>query len=513
MGVGSGIQKGIRMNQIPTLRDYQHQAIAEVKASLAKLAAEIKEDPTSKKKKAVILTVATGGGKTTIAAQLISNSTDLGKNVLFLAHRKELVIQAKNRMHQFGLRPGIIMSGWAQRKNEVMVASVPTLVRRLHKLSVRIDLIVVDECHHSVSASFRKILEAYPQAWIVGLTATPYRMDGKGLGDLYSDIVAPITIADLIRRGYLVPARTFAPKSVNLQGVKVTAGDYDKGEMYDRYNKREVYAQVVENYQRFAPGTRGIIFCVNVEHSKNTVNSFLQAGISAAHVDGEDNAHHRAKVLADFAAGKYQVLSNVNLFTEGFDMPQIQTVILNRATKSKSLYFQMVGRGLRPVYAQWHSLLKNASDQDNLDAIEESGKTHCIVIDQGANILEHGPVDAEEAPTLQPSKKKRGGGVAPVKECPSCFLMLPTPARVCTGCGHPFQIEKEAKVEEFEEVRIGGLVVANAKKQKPMPPHLEGKQLWQLNENELREVQKFRGYKPGWVRFQMELRQERRQVA
>ncbi len=420
---------------------------------------------------------------TTVAADIIRSASEKGR-VLFLAHRQELVDQAKNRLHQFGIRPGIVMAGYTMVNRTVMVASVATLVRRLSTFAPdHFSLIIVDECHHSVAGSFQKILNHFAGAAVVGLTATPYRLDGKGLGDIYQELVAPIRIPDLIERGYLVPTRVFAPRSVDVTGVKVTAGEYNSGQLFDKFNKREVYAQVVENYLRFARATKAIVFCVNVEHSRNTVEAFNQAGISARHVDGESSAIERAQAIDDFRTGKVMVLSNVNLFTEGFDLPAIETVILNRATKSKSLYLQMVGRGLRPV----------------------PGKTACIVIDQGANIYAHGPVEADEVPTLETTKKKTTG-VAPVKECPSCYRLLATSIRTCPECGHEFPPPAaESKVVEFEEVRVGGLI-AGTRKAQPMPDHLKGRPLWSLSEDELREVARFRNYKSGWVDHQMAMR-------
>lgn len=440
-----------------------------------------------------VLVVSTGGGKTTIAASIIHGAYEKGTFVIFLAHRKELVDQAKNRMHQFGLRPGVIMAGWRYRPNlGLYVASQQTLSRReLPELPEgKRMLIVVDECHHSVSAGFKKILNHYKDTYgkrvsIIGLTATPYRLDGKGLGDIYSNIVAPISLSELTERGFLVPARYVGFK-MDMSNVATRGGDYDVHQMHAMFDKKEIYAGVVEHYNQFAPGTKAIVFNVDVKHSEKMRDAFIAAGISAAHVDGETPGLERSRILEAFKEGKFQVLCNVNILTEGFDLPAIETVILNRATKSKSLYLQMVGRGLRPA----------------------PGKSYCTVIDQGGNVWEHGPVDMEEEYTLETIKKKKLQQAAPVKSCPSCFFIQHVGARECKECGHVFTLhitERELPKEVFEE--LNDFLPKQAKVKPSLPDHL--RKAWtDMTEDELKEVAAIRGYKPGWVWMQLNRKRE-----
>jgi superfamily II DNA or RNA helicase len=257
----------------------------------------------------------------------------------------------------------------------------------------------------------------------------------------------------------------------------------------------------VKNYRTFAEGRKAIVFCVNVEHSLLTVQSFLADGIRAAHLDGTTPAALRAKILADFAAGHYDVLSNVALFTEGFDLPDLGCVILNRATQSKALYLQMVGRGLRPA----------------------PGKFDCIVIDQGSNVRAHGFFDDEIAYELNPGKKKRKKSdaldVCPMKECPSCRLYNKVQARTCEECGYEwpasFAKARDTEMVEIrrEEIRVGGLIVGMREvkpgdKKTAMPDGLAGRPLSSLNEQELRAVARLRGYHPRWVNRQMGLKEK-----
>ena len=442
------------------LRPYQTAAIDQVRAVL-----------TATERKA-ILTIATGGGKTTVAAEIIRRGLDRGSRTLFIAHRRELVEQCVARLKTFGINAGVIMAGKALSVRPVNVASVQTLARRMDKLP-KADLVIVDECHHSTAGGFRKIINAYADqgGYVLGLTATPYRADGKGLGDIYDSIVSPITISQLTSEGFLCPARYFGPEGADMADVKVSKGDYDTAQMFRKYDKRELYARCVENYQTFAHDTKAIVFGVNVKHSLETTGAFNAAGIAACHLDGETPPIERARVLRDFAAGRFAVLCNVNLFTEGFDLPAIETVILNRATKSKSLYMQMVGRGLRPA----------------------PGKEYCIVIDQGNNVKAFGMVDQEEVFTLSPTKKKTTIGAPPVKECPECHSLLHLSAKFCNYCGYVYPIDSYQPVAEFKEIESTTTRVLA-----PIPEHLK-RPVALLTPLELAELRDFKKYKLGWL--------------
>src|SRR5574337_901805 len=319
------------MKQIP--RDYQ------LKAN------EMVFDSWSTGHNKPLLVMPTGSGKTTTAAIVIEQFVKENKKVLFIAHRRELVEQAYTRFAVHGMDSGLILPGYYPNGHKLIIASVQTLIRREVPA---VDLIVVDECHHSLSKSFLRILDEHIAKGekVLGLTATPYRLDGKPLGFIFDDLIVPTTIQDLINDGYLVQPRYYGAKRDDLEGIKKVAGEYDSTEMFARYNKKVLYDNIINQYVEFGGG-KALIFCINVEHSLATRDAFADAGFMAAHVDGESSIQERMATLRAFRQGSIEILTNCNLFTEGFDLPAIDTVILNRTTASKCLFTQIVGRGLR----------------------------------------------------------------------------------------------------------------------------------------------------------------------
>jgi len=445
-----------------TLRPYQSAAIEQLRTAMAR-------------HKRTILCVPTGGGKTTIVAEMIRRAIGRGKSILFLAHRSELLQQAVERLQGFGLSPGIVQGKNVSNNPQLNVASVQTLRNRPNGIFPP-DIIFIDECHLSMANSYLTILERYPNAYVIGMTATPTRLDGKPLGDIYSKIVNPISITDLTDNGYLVPVKAYGVRdSPETDDIKSARGDFDNTELYKRYDKPQLYAGVVTNYIRFAHNKPFICFCVNVMHSIKTAEEFRKHGIAVEHVDGTTNETMRNHNIALFRAGIIQGICNVGLFTEGFDVPHVECVILNRATQSLALYLQMVGRGLRP----------------------HKNKSHCIVIDHGKNIFRHQWHDIDREWSLEPIKKKKSDkiGAMSVKLCDFCEFMMPVNTVICPECGHEHKRKEKVAVEaEFAELE-----------RPKVPTHLRKK--WgQMTESELREYANFRGYKEGWVRVQLKLR-------
>jgi len=326
------------------LRNYQLDAISNLRKSI------------QKGNRKIILHAPTGAGKTVIATKLVSLAREKGNKILFLANRRELISQAKDTMSMFGIQAGIIMAGEEPDFNSpIQIASMQTYVRRmdLDDLSLNpwfhdADLIIVDEAHGSVSPSYRKILDSYSGTTVsIGLTATPCRGDGRGLGEYYDDIVATTDIGELMTEGYLVHVRYFVPSTPDLEKIKTIAGDYDKKELGKRMDQKKLVGNIVENWLKIAPNRQTIIFAVNIKHSLHIVDSFTNIGIKAEHVDAKTPTDERSAILKRLREGDTQIVSNVGILTEGFDFPAASCIVLARPTKSLGLYLQMAGRGLR----------------------------------------------------------------------------------------------------------------------------------------------------------------------
>ena len=386
-------------------------------------------------KRRLVLVAPTGAGKTVVASHMVTCAIDKGNDVLFLAHRKELIDQASNKLRAFGIPHGIIMAGYPKRSElPVQVASVQTLVRRDPPPAA---LVIVDECHHATATSYRKILEAYPHSCVIGLTATPFRSDGAGLGDSFEDFCRVSTIGELTDIGFLVPARYWShPSAADMRGVKITRGDFDPEESAARMDRSKILGDLVENYRAVGNGARAIAFAVNVAHSEHIRDAFNAAGIPAAHLDGETPKDERERILDDLAAGTVRVVSNCGILSEGFDCPAVEVAILARPTASLGLHLQQIGRVLRT----------------------NPGKAEARILDHAGNVLRHGfasdvcHVDLSSGITDR--KKSEGPSL---KTCPRCYAILPAGTMDCPSCWESLRAvmpkvhEPSGKLQEIKE--------------------------------------------------------------
>lgn len=445
------------------LREYQERSIAELRQCF------------KKGKKRVVVVLPTGSGKTSVAAGIAYNAKAYNKKIIFLAHRQELVYQAHTRFAQWGINAGIIMPPHKNYGHTVNIASIQTLIRREHYDA---DIVFVDECHHVNSKSYMTILKRYPNAYVIGLTATPFRTDGKPLGDIFHDIITPINTKELIDLKYLVPPKYYGHKK-DFRYIKTKMGEYDNKELFDAFDKSQLYGEVVSEFKRLGTG-KAIVFNVNIVHSSKTCEAFRNAGYSAAHLDHETKDDERKQILSDFASGKYQILCNVSLFTEGYDLPDINTVILNRATKSKCLFMQMIGRGLRPA----------------------EGKENCIVIDHGGNVYEHGMVEDDIVYDIF-KKKSKAKKQTPdeirdnAKQCPACMTLVSIRCVKCPHCEYEFPLPEPVETE-LEEIKTTKIII---------PPHLR-KRWSEMTDKELTEFAEIKNYKKGWIWHQKKIRND-----
>jgi superfamily II DNA or RNA helicase len=417
------------------LRDYQDQAINDLRRSFAA------------GHRRTVLFAPTGSGKTVIAAQIVKSAVDKGRQVMFLAHRRELVNQAADKLVNFGVDHGVLMAGeFPYGATDVQVASIDTLRARCIKSDKlplpRADVLIVDECHRSLAPTYLKIFDLYPKAMVLGLTATPIRSDGKGLGHVYEDMVHCPTISQLIRIGHLVQPRSFAPTIPDLTGVKIRGGDYDPKELDRAMRQRSIVGDVIEHWYRLASDRPTIVFASGVKHSINLRDEFVKMGAKAAHVDGETPLRDRKKIIADLQAGQIQVVCNYGVFTEGFDEPKLSACILARPTKNLGLYLQMAGRTLRPA----------------------TNKEDSLIIDHSGNVYEHGFVTddhnwvLEEGKGLKDSNEERQRKLDDRKPitCVKCMTVY-TGQRVCPHCGHiPVRKGKHYDSRLFAAERLCG---------------------------------------------------------
>ncbi len=447
-----------------TLRDYQSSAIHALRASYRA------------GHRAPLLVCPTGGGKTIMFAAITQSAAARGHRVLILVHRRELIRQASQKLSQADVPHGVIAAGDPEADHPVQVASVQTLARRLDRLSWRPDLIVIDEAHHAVAGTWRKILEHWPHALRLGVTATPLRQDGRGLCSMFDHLVEGPTVATLVDHGYLSTARVFAPPQVaDLSGLRSRGGDYAQDQLADRLDRPTVTGDAIDHYQRLCNQKRAIAFCCSAKHAESVATAFNLQGVPAATLLGTTPSEQRDQLVRQFAAGTIRVLVTVDVVSEGFDCPAAEVAILLRPTQSEGLYLQQVGRVLRPA----------------------PGKPHALILDHVGNVHRHGFPDDHRDWSLadRPRRGPKGDGPpAPtVRTCETCFAAF-APQPVCPVCGTPAKLssrEIQQREGELQELARAAVAQARARDRRQ-----QGKA---RSLPELLAIAKQRGYSAGWA--------------
>lgn len=290
----------------------------------------------------------TGSGKTVIFSYIAASAQNKGNPTIVGVHRRELIKQTLNKFAFAGVSAGVIASGWeAQPDKLVQIASIPTLVRRLDT-APKARLLIIDECHHVASPTWSRVLDHYKGAYVLGCTATPERLDGKGLADHFETLICGPSIGELIEQGYLADMRIFTAPVPDLSNVKRVAGDYAKAQLAKTMSANKIVGNAVEHYRWHANGLPAIAFCCTVKHAQLVAEQFCRAGYKAASVDGSMSSDKRDAVINGLSTGRLQVVTSCDLISEGLDIPDVAVAILLRPTQSLTLYLQQVGRALRP---------------------------------------------------------------------------------------------------------------------------------------------------------------------
>lgn len=461
------------------LRDYQQQAVNALRGAFAA------------GKRAPLLCLPTGGGKTVIFSYITQSAVARQNRVMILVHRRELVQQTSETLESLGVSHGIIAAGKPMTDEPVQIASVQTLVKRLDKIIEEPTLIIIDEAHHAVAGSWSKIIDHFAGAKLLGVTATPMRLDGRGLRGFFDQLVIGPSVKELTKRGHLAPVRCFSiPKKLNRKAIGISGGDFKAGQAAQALEGFN--GDAVVEYERHCPGKPAIVFCCTIAHSEFVAELFRKAGYRAEHLSCQLDNETRKKRIEQLGKGELDILTSCNVISEGTDIPVVTAAILLRPTESEALYLQQVGRALRPA----------------------PGKERAIIIDCVGNVHRHGLPDDDREFNLE-NKKKNTDSAPSIRECPNCYAVLPGATHVCPSCGYVFQQEQqEEQAETYKTVSIVDLVEVTGQAIKKSQ-----KLNWKQSRDRKRRIAMARtfeeldalrkefGYKPGWTYMIMKERQ------
>jgi superfamily II DNA or RNA helicase len=451
-----------------TLRPYQNQLANDIRAAFGSGANR------------PLAVSPTGSGKTVLFSYITSQVLKRGSRVIIVAHRREILDQISATLKRVGVPHGFIQAGKSASTQPAMVASIQTLARRLDTVPAP-DLVIIDEAHHSVSKSYVQMFAAWPTAKFIGVTATPERLDGKGLGAMFDRMVMGPSVQWLIDNGFLAQPVYYAPREVvDLSQVHTVAGDFDRSEAEEIVDTPRITGDAVTHYVRFCNRQRAVAFCISVAHAQHVADTFNSCGIPSASIDGTLDPEVRKQRVEDLTAGKILVLTSCELISEGFDLPAVNAAILLRPTHSLSMHLQQVGRALRPY----------------------PGKTNAIILDHVGNCLRHGLAEQERDWDLSGREKRlKKSSIVETKQCSKCFAIFA--GTVCPQCGS----QREIAVREIEEVdgELQRLSIEDiSKKREERREEAKCKTL-----DDFRALAKLRGYKLGWAFFRWQARQRK----
>jgi len=423
----------------------------------------------------------TGSGKSITFGAVIQGLMDNDKKVLWVVHRRNLVIEMCRKLKEkFDIDAGIIMAGYEyDLDKQVQLCSIQTYGRRLNledlelnKFFVDADFILIDEAHRAVSRTYKEVIKLYEDKIIIGCSATPCKADGRGMGEVFDDLVMGPTVKELTDGGYLSPVRYFVPGAIDLEGVKILGGDYQLNELEKKVNKKKLIGDIVENWLKLGEDRKTLVYAVNVKHSIALCEAFQSAGVKTARLDAHNTDEERDEVFEAMERGDIQVLVNVLLYVEGLDVPSISCIVFARPTKSLGLYRQAGGRGLR---------------------IEE-GKENLIFLDHANVIEEFGMLDEEVEWTLDGKekafRKPDSEGKEPrLSKCRVCSEVF-SGTNVCPVCGTELKsFGKPIETVDAELVELKAKKKTNKDMSIADKRRLLGALIWHAEK---------KGYKSGW---------------
>lgn len=439
------------------LRDYQIELVEGVQESMLN------------GNKKILVQSAAGSGKSITMAEIAKRATDKGNRVMFVVHRRELVAQIKNTFRLNGVNQNLCYIGMVQ-----------TVTRRLDKFEHEPQIILVDEAHHSLAKTYLRIFGYFSNAYTIGFTATPVLLSGRGLGNYYEDLIIGKSVQWLIDNKRLAPFDYYSKNMLDEGKLKNTRGDFSHKSI-DEASKGIIYGDVIEHYRELANNTKTIVYTHSVQASKNIAEAFRNAGYKSQSVDGTTPKEIRNKAMEDFRSGEVTILVNAELYGEGVDVPDCETVILLRPTASLTLYIQQSMRSMRY--------------QPNKKA---------TIIDHVANYTRHGIPTTEHEWTLEDRTSKGSGNqtanTIPLKECTNCFGVVESKETICPLCGHEFEVEineletvdtKLEKIDElsfktdYEKIKWASKKVSDLETIEDYVKYAEAK-----------------GYKKSWIKFQ-----------
>jgi DNA repair protein RadD len=466
--------------QSPILRTYQDDAAAAIRAAFAFCLR-------------VLFVLPTGGGKTVIFAYITAHAAAKGNRIIVVAHRQEITDQISAALTAMGVAHGRIQPGYPMTGDLVQVAMVQTLVRRLDAIPAP-GLLVIDEAHHAVSDTYAKVAAAWPNVRVLGVSATPERLDGRGLNEAFDRMVVGPDVRELIDAGYLASFRYLAPSTaIDMSRVRSFGGDFNIADLENALDQDGITGDVVRHYLKHLAERTALCFCVTVAHAEHVAIRFRDNGIPAASIDGTMGADERHALVNKLRDGDIRVLTSCEIISEGFDAPAVGGAILLRPTQSFALFRQQVGRCLRP----------------------KPDGSAAIIIDHVGNVFRHGLPDAPHEWSLDSKKRtqaERHQATAGCRTCKACNEVFPTGAGR-DMCPMPDEADDCLFQPRVLPEREGELVAFAANDSSP--PWAQGLDLrnargwqwFQLMERaagdpaRLREIQVARGYKPAWVRY------------